>query len=605
MNRARHGRRLVAVAALLTVMGFAGAPGRLAGGDPPGQVAHEANRYRPADFQGITPGKTTANRARAILGKPDEVGNAAEGATRWTYHDIGSFRAVDLYLRKGRVQTILMHLDRMEPVDAVAEQLELDRFVPVEIADGDRALGMVYPERGVLLTYAEAAGNMADRKVDRVAIEPLTGEPFWLRARFGDRWAWSSHLADLRAARRFGWFRPDVVTLEAAILFEVRRYEEARRTLGLVPKDELPPRGKILLARVLAALGDREKAQTILSEVERSADGARDRAEARLRRGQLQSRGLDRAMGKAAKTLSQALALAESAAKKGQASDRNRAAELVLEAHLALADTIARGPFRDQRAVVDEWCESAERWLEKHAELRKAPVWRFRTRVAIVLALSREENPPPLDAALKALDEAARDVQGAITDRLVQDALRWEEAEARTTAARALARQGRGVQARLQVARARALWDAIAEPKGRVARQLLDYERGVTAFQRGSIAAVFQKDHALAVRQYRAALARFDATLPPAAEDELGLHGERFVSMGVSFWEVGERERAIELTRRGARLMERAVAHRLLSPQALRVAFDNLAAMERAMGRPEEAERFERRAASLEPSKKR
>jgi hypothetical protein len=55
--------------------------------------------------------------------------------------------------------------------------------------------------------------------------------------------------------------------------------------------------------------------------------------------------------------------------------------------------------------------------------------------------------------------------------------------------------------------------------------------------------------------------------------------------MGVSYWEVGQRERAYELTEAGLRLVDQAVAEGLLAAETLTVPRGNLNAMGRALGK--------------------
>ena len=63
--------------------------------------------------------------------------------------------------------------------------------------------------------------------------------------------------------------------------------------------------------------------------------------------------------------------------------------------------------------------------------------------------------------------------------------------------------------------------------------------------------------------------------------------------MGVSFWDVGQREKAIELTTHGVSLMEQAVRQGGLDESALAVPYGNLSAMHRETGAAEPAKRFQ------------
>jgi tetratricopeptide (TPR) repeat protein len=115
----------------------------------------------------------------------------------------------------------------------------------------------------------------------------------------------------------------------------------------------------------------------------------------------------------------------------------------------------------------------------------------------------------------------------------------------------------------------------------------------------GSIYAINHKDHEEAVRWYGRALPFFDDGLPKSNLDDAGIHGERFVSMGVSYWQAELADEALKLTERGLDLMERATKMGLLDKKSLAVPYTNLAEMHRAGGRSEEAQAFAAKVARL------
>ena len=63
--------------------------------------------------------------------------------------------------------------------------------------------------------------------------------------------------------------------------------------------------------------------------------------------------------------------------------------------------------------------------------------------------------------------------------------------------------------------------------------------------------------------------------------------------MGVSFWEVGQREKAVTLTKKGIEWMEKAAKSGSLDAQALSVPYNNLAAMHRQLGAADAATQYE------------
>lgn len=554
----------------------------------------------PAAFRGITPAQTTLTEVSSILGEPKR--RTDSDIVRWTYEDIGPFETVDIFAQKDVVTSIVAKLKERESVDALVEQLNLGKFVPVEILEDKAPLGLVFPERGVLFTYAESKSPRdKERKIDRIAIEPLTGEPFWLRAKFADPSQLGSILRDLESAQRYGWTRDDVVVLQAHSLARARRYEQALQKLDSLPRNIIGHRESLLHAGLLAQAGQRDDAIRILKRlVSESSDDSLIQAEATLRYGELLSQGLDRNMGEAVKKQTNAMKMAKKLTRERDTQRRRTARRIVLEAYLALADSIARGPFRDQNDAVEEWCTAAWKALESQPFLRDDPITRFTVARRILAAKCRASKPLPLNESVLVLDEAVQRIDRVYDDPVLLAVLHWQEATVRMLAARAAVKQGHRTTARRQASRAAALIAAIAVPEDDLARRMLAYDRGCIEFQRGSVAAVFDQDHEAAIVHYAKALAQFETQRPPLADDELGIHGERFVSMGVSYWQTGKKQRAVELTKRGVALMERAVAHQLLDPSSLTVPYGNLSTMQRERGKEEESEEYARKAAALE-----
>ena len=102
-------------------------------------------------------------------------------------------------------------------------------------------------------------------------------------------------------------------------------------------------------------------------------------------------------------------------------------------------------------------------------------------------------------------------------------------------------------------------------------------------FRLGAIHAMRDADHKAAVAWFDKALPLLDRPSPSDVAADLGRHGEAFVSMGVSYWEVGQRQKAVELTQQGIRWMEQAVQQNGLDRSAMAVPYGNLAAMHRAL----------------------
>jgi tetratricopeptide (TPR) repeat protein len=127
-----------------------------------------------------------------------------------------------------------------------------------------------------------------------------------------------------------------------------------------------------------------------------------------------------------------------------------------------------------------------------------------------------------------------------------------------------------------------------------------NYLIGKIYFFAGLAESVAHQDHQKAVRYYEKSLPYFSADLPTRNSSDRGLHGERFVSMGVSYWQSDAQDEAVNLTQRGLEMMVRAQREGHLDESALAVPFGNLATMYEELKEPEQARRMAARAAEFE-----
>ena len=74
--------------------------------------------------------------------------------------------------------------------------------------------------------------------------------------------------------------------------------------------------------------------------------------------------------------------------------------------------------------------------------------------------------------------------------------------------------------------------------------------------------------------------------------------------MGVSYWEVGQKETAIELTNNGTQLLQAAVQEGILSLEALSVPYGNLATMHASLGNTNDAKHFNEMMAKVDKETK-
>jgi tetratricopeptide (TPR) repeat protein len=124
------------------------------------------------------------------------------------------------------------------------------------------------------------------------------------------------------------------------------------------------------------------------------------------------------------------------------------------------------------------------------------------------------------------------------------------------------------------------------------------YLLGRLYFRVGAIYAVGQQNHRAAVAWYDKATPIFDRLADNLNTGEFGRLGETYVSMGVSYWQIGQREKALEVTQHGTSLIEKVVDGGALEASALEIPYTNLATMRRQMGQAQEADRLLQKAST-------
>jgi tetratricopeptide (TPR) repeat protein len=130
------------------------------------------------------------------------------------------------------------------------------------------------------------------------------------------------------------------------------------------------------------------------------------------------------------------------------------------------------------------------------------------------------------------------------------------------------------------------------------------YVLGRLYFRIGTIYAVELNDHRAAVTWFEKALPLLERPLPATAVADLGRLGESFVSIGISYWETGRRDEAMQLTQRGIDLITKGVNERLIGQDALSVPYTNLAFMHRELGHAKQAAGYAEMATRLEGTRR-
>ncbi len=577
--------------------GRRGAPATLPSADDGPAVRTPLLLAKAATFKGVTPGSTTLEQVRDSLGKPK--GESRRDGDLTLSYQVEPFAGIDVVVTGKVVSSLIIRLAAPTPLASLSQELALDTVEPAPVPDDTgRLLGVVYPERGVLFALVEGSPS---NEVDHIVLEPIRAEPFLLRALFDRKRRYEQNLVDLDFAAQLDPSDARIYWIRATILTSIGRYNEAlpiaRKAVELEPT---AAQYALLRARILGEQGSYEAAlratrkalslENVPPEVEAAGE---------CLIGDLMAAGPDRDYAGAMVHHQAAIKRAAPLAADERFAVRRAAKQVLIDAHLGVAGDVAWGRWAKKDEVVPMWLDRAESLVEEfiardggHDDLRlllaRKGMW----------ILSGSDGGVDVSRAAQAATEEGKKLLAASDDALYQERLSWEMGQILLDAATIEQTRGKHDAAQKLVENAITLLE-----KGGARRDTTpdhEYLLARGRFLIGSIHAVRHGDHLEAVAWYEKAtpgLIRFSTRTPTLATAR---HGDMLVSMGVSYWQTGERERGLELTQQGTYLLEQAVSADILAEPALAIPYGNLASMNKYLGNEQVAKELAGKAARLE-----
>jgi len=551
----------------------------------------------PASFRGALPGKTTRDELVAAWGEGSPL--AREDGSRGLFYDIEPFDRVEVILQDDVVASIFIRLAAPVASADLAAQLEIADLRTVTILDESGvAIGEAFPERGVIFTVKPGT-----HAAEVVMLEPIDAESFVLRAE-GDVDSSVAHaIADLQYAVEIDPAHLRAHRLLMVLLAEQGQWRRAEAVssaaVRLAPDDTWI---RLRHASILLAAGRLDEAQsqteTVLA-VAGSPPLVTAQAERLLGRIELARPAPDHEA--AVGHFGTAIRLAAPLATTASAAVRRTALDLELECHLGTAFAIADGAWQQKARVLPKWIERSESYARKLCdEVETDDAVELRLCEGVLAAAS--EAPEAIDPTLyvKRLLEAHARINETIRDPWRKRQLAWQTGQALALALEA-ARRGGDVDDMLDNA---TLTAAYLE-RGCEHRELTDRERrsvGDLAFRVGILHSLRKGDHAAAVSWFDKTLPLWDANDDFSRTAQVGRLGESYVSMAVSYWQVGRREEAVTLSRLGIERMTSAVERGEIDEQSLAVAYGNLSTMYAEQGQDEQSRTYAEMASRAESS---
>ncbi|HIQ19746.1 MAG TPA: hypothetical protein EYH34_00715 [Planctomycetes bacterium] len=546
-----------------------------------------------ASFNGVTPGVTTAAKLNTLWGEPSKTIQQA-GKTLLLYR-MDEFPQVEVTLRAGKVQAIVVRLQGRFPARTVAEQLELGAIRPVLVADDKgNILGQAFPERGVMFAFEPSPEpGKTTMQVTSVILEPVTAESFVLRAETYLEAQTELSLADLDQAIQLDPLNHRAYWLRARVLAALGRPQEggisSDKAVELEPSDA---QYRVTRSQILGQVGRYAEAA---EEAERALADCQKRPHVKARAlcllGDLAASGDKPDYKKAFRYHSEAIKAASQLVESPYPAVRIAAKKVLLDAHLGAANDIAWGFWDQKEKAVPRWLEQAEAIAEEMISQERASR-ELRMRVATraltaCVGLEGKVDPTPWVEKCVSVGE---ELLAAADSPLRRKRLQWDLALALYDAVQTYQMRGEHAAALGYGQRSAEYFQQGQSLRGdSVAEQ---YLVGRLYFRLGAIYSIGKADHKAAIEWFEKALAVFDQLGEKLPGREKGRLGETFVSMAVSYWDMDQKERALQLTQRGVQLLEEAVRAGLADRQALEVPYSNLATMHRELGHADEAQRF-------------
>jgi tetratricopeptide (TPR) repeat protein len=389
--------------------------------------------------------------------------------------------------------------------------------------------------------------------------------------------------------------------LRSGLLLKAGRHQEAlsaaRRAVEL---EKTNPRYRLSCAE---ALWHCENPTDALLECQAAVDLARDmphvKAAVLLLIGDIHAEEPLSDFKKAIQFHMKAIEIAEPAAEDRHPAIRLAAKQVLVDAHLAAAVDVASGNWQNKEVAVVKWLAGAgSRNEDLIAETGHAEEHRLRLAAAALRACAgAKDNVDPAPWG-KSLMENAIVLIKERKDPLYRSWVRGQAAAGMADCLRVSHWRGETEQA---LSCGEAAWEWLeTDLRGPYATDADRLLLGRICFMTGSIHALVRESHEDAVPWFDRSSELLMENTALAGRANRTWAGDCLVSMGVSYWQTGNREKAVEMTARGAALLESLVVEGHAEPTRLSVPYGNLAAMHGELGESDKAELFARKSKETE-----
>jgi hypothetical protein len=548
--------------------------------------------FQGSRFQSILPGVTPNSTIVELLGEPRakiEVGGRVVNV-----YAIEPYDRVGIVLRGDVADSIHLHYKQPLNLNQAASELGLDPSTAVtQTTSAPHEFLLTWPDEGISLHFQRSDGVDL---VSRVAFTTAQPGAFLLRG-LNRQWRdYNGALHDARAVQSLDPRRAEAYRLEAQVALRMGQPVVAKKAISEALSVTSATIDLLLLQVQVATTAN--ELDGLMLRIRAMRNDVQlpslTRAKAAFAMGQINTKSSSPNYKQAFSFHREANQRARGLLKSSELAEQFSALELMANAHLAIARDIAYGEY-----TAEEKNQAVPKWIELS--------WKF---TAHLLANNYHDQAFGLDvcrSSLQLLKKLKKDIPLEMwEDRLTQQAnrvlqlkgasaefldhMRWQQAMALYHAT-VIARRGKDGNRVQQLGLA--AYQLFRGPL--TASPKTDHWDSTTTkaaklglcYTLGSVEAIDNLDHVKAIQWYDQAvqyldtpnIEQFATEYSIKQSTDLGWHGERLVSMGLSYWSTGNKTQGLRLTQQGIAWIETAVHDHGFSNHHLKIPYSNLAVM--------------------------
>ena len=555
-----------------------------------------------AVIEGVSPGTTTLDQLTQLWGDPSL--ETVDGDYIVRLYSLEPLNHIEVTLRNGIVCSIVIQLDSPFPEENVRAvlQSELLRSKPVQIPDETgEVIGEIFPEKGVMFSFVPQKTPGRVYLVQQIGIEPITAEPFVLRAEAVLYDQPTEARRDLQDAIRLKpdhakayWLLAQIDLMEGHVESALLYNEKA------IELDEQRPAYHLTFVQALIRMNRIGEAKQYLQETIEICDRfPHERAKALMVLGDLYRISQQTDQRLAYKCHEEAINLATTLVNHNNPTIRLTARDVLFEAHLATAKAIAWGRWDDTEEAIKKWIDRAKMLAndqELQAARRYSHEYPFKIAACSLATLVAMPETLNIDIYVEDVIAAGDKLIESANDPILRAKYHWDTSIALYDAVQIF-------QLREQFSSALECGEKAAEyMEIGIGGRNSDTDRHILGrlyFRLGVIHALGNGNHRAAIEWFDRAKPIVEGLLPKIDSDALEVFGKTLVSMGCSYWETDQREEAIRLTEKGLRQIERGVRDKVIDPSAQAIPYANLAKMYEVLGDHGQAMKYAKLAESV------